>query len=118
MSARNSKYGAIKTTIDGIVFASKAEARRYAELRLLEKAGEIKGLELQPKFPIYVARPGSLSRTEKPVCTYIADFRYRQGPTGILTVEDVKGVKTAIYRLKKKLVEAQYPNVTITEIRS
>ena len=48
----NSKYGAIRTTVDGVTFASKAEARRYAELKLLEQAGEIKGLELQPKFDI------------------------------------------------------------------
>lgn len=117
MVVRRSKYGAVKTEIDGIVFASKAEARRYAELRLLEKAGRIKGLECQPKFPIYVARPGqTIVRADKPVCTYVADFRYRLGPTGILIIEDVKGMKTPVYRLKKKLVEAQY-GITVTEIR-
>ena len=116
--SRPSKYGAIKTEVDGIVFASKAEARRYAELRLLEKAKEIYDLELQPKFPIYVARPGqaTVTRATKPVCTYIADFRYRRGPTGVLTIEDVKGMKTPVYRLKKKLVEAQY-GIQIQEIR-
>jgi hypothetical protein len=103
--------------VDGIVFASKAEARRYAELRLLEKAKEIYDLELQPKFPIYVTRPGhTTSRSDKPVTTYIADFRYRRGPRGILTIEDVKGMKTPVYRLKKKLVEAQY-GIQIQEIR-
>ena len=107
-----SKYGAIRTEVDGIVFASKKEARRYQELRLLEKAGKIYGLELQPKFPIRVM--GSKSN-EKPVCTYIADFRYRAGPTGILTIEDVKGIKTPVYRLKKKLVEDLY-GITVVEI--
>ena len=116
MSQRGHKYGAVPTTVDGIRFASKAEAARYAELRLLEKAGEIKELECQPKFPIYIAvhgRPRHMG--DKPVFTYVADFRYRRGPTGILVIEDVKGVKTRMYQLKKKCVEVQY-GLTITEI--
>lgn len=113
-----SKYGAVKTTVDGVTFASKAEARRYQELRLLEKAGEVTELELQPKFPIYVSINGrSRHMGDKPVCTYVADFRYRFGPTGILMIEDVKGMKTPVYRLKKKMVEAQY-GVEIIEIGS
>lgn len=108
------KYHAIPTTVDGIRFQSKAEARRYAELKLLEKAGEIYGLELQPRFPITVSARGY----DKPVtiCTYVADFRYRFGRMGILTIEDVKGMKTPVYRLKKKMVEAQY-GIQIQEIR-
>lgn len=110
---RGHKYGAIPTTIDGIRFASKAEAKRYGELKLLEKAGEIKDLELQPKFPLLVhARGGGLPYL---VGNYVADFRYREGRKGVLKIEDVKGMKTALYRWKKKHVEAQY-GIEITEI--
>ena len=93
-----SKYNAVKTEVDGFVFDSKAEARRYSELKLLERVGEIEKLELQPKFPIVV--------NGKKIATYIADFKYIS--YGSLVIEDVKGMKTPIYRLKKKLVEAIY----------
>ena len=102
-----SKYHAIKTEVDGRVFASRAEARRYSELCLLEKAGEIKRLETQPVYPIVV--------NGKKICTYIADFRYFDSGFSREIIEDVKGMKTPVYRLKKKLVEALY-NITITEI--
>lgn len=104
------KFNAKRTEIDGISFPSKAEAHRYSELRLLEKAGEIEGLELQPKFPLLV--------NGVKVATYIGDFRYRvvKGLSGSLTVvEDVKGVRTPVYQLKKKLVRAQY-DIDITEV--
>lgn len=109
------KYGATPTTVDGVRFASKAEAKRYAELKLLEKAGEVKELELQPRFPLMAPERGSaLGRIH--IGDYVADFRYRLGPKGLLTIEDVKGMKTALYRWKKKHVEAQY-GITITEVR-
>lgn len=110
---RSHKYGAVATTVDNIRFSSKREAARYAELRLLEKAGEISDLELQPKFPIYVCRRqnGELHQ----VCVYIADFKYRAGKNGLLTIEDAKGVRTPTYRLKKKMVEAQY-DIQIQEV--
>jgi hypothetical protein len=106
MSKRPHKYRAVPTTIDGIRFASKKEAARYGQLKMLEKAGEIYGLELQPRFPLYVCKRqnGELHK----VCDYVADFRYRQGPRGILVIEDVKGMRTPTYRLKRKMVEAQY----------
>lgn len=101
-----SKYNAVKTEVDGYVFDSKAEANRYSELKLMELADEISYLELQPKFPIVV--------NGKKIATYIADFRYFYCGTKQV-IEDVKGVKTPVYRLKKKLVEAIY-GVTITEV--
>jgi len=101
-----SKYHAIKTVIDGITFSSKAEATRYSVLRMFEKNGDIKYLELQPKFPVTL--------NGKKICTYIADFTYFDNWTRTTIIEDVKGVKTPVYRLKKKLVEAQY-NIVITE---
>ena len=106
MKGRN-KYRAIPTVIDGIRFASKAEARRYGELKLLKNAGKIRNLELQPKYLLDVGG--------KRIGTYIADFRYRLD--GVLIVEDVKGFCTPVYKLKKKLVEALY-GITITEVKA
>jgi hypothetical protein len=102
-----SKYRAIPTRVDGVRFASKAEASRFVELKLLEKAGKIQDLELQPSFQIEV--------NGHRVCVYKADFAYRDGATWERVIEDVKGMRTPVYRLKKKLVEAQY-GVTITEV--
>jgi hypothetical protein len=100
------KYRAVKTEVDGIMFDSKREAARYMELVLLERAGEISRLELQPKYDCVV--------NGKKICTYKADFRYFNANGSV--VEDVKGMKTPVYRLKKKLVEALYPGVTIQEV--
>ena len=101
-----SKYRNVKTVVDGVTFDSGAEARRYGELKLLERAGEIENLELQPKFDCII--------DGKKVCRYRADFSYFTKEKRV--VEDVKGFKTPVYRLKKKLVEALFPGVTITEI--
>jgi hypothetical protein len=101
-----SKYNARRVEIDGHRFASAAEGRRYATLSALERAGRIAGLELQPRFDCIVAGVK--------ICAYVADFRYRQG--GAAVVEDVKGVRTALYRLKRKLAEACHPGLVITEI--
>ena len=115
MRRNGHKFNAVKTVIDGITFASKAEARRYAELKLLEKAGQIEYLTLQPRYDIY-----SMKFNDMPIKIgfYKADFRYfalLPSYEWKCIVEDVKGVKTEAYRLKKKLVEAQY-GITITEI--
>jgi hypothetical protein len=101
---RQPKYRAKKTECDGILFASKKEAQRYMDLKLLEKAGDIRRLELQPRYRIDIHGIH--------VCTYIADFRYHSN--GKLIVEDVKGIRTPIYRLKKKLMRAIY-GITIME---
>ena len=110
------KYRAIKTVVDGITFDSKKEAKRYSELKMMEKAGIIATLRLQPEFKCMVKG--------KKVCTYKADFEYlmvdEEGPDGQIgyyIVEDVKGFKTPVYRLKKKLVEACYPGTVIKEIQ-
>ncbi len=111
--AKPHKFNAKKKVVDGITFDSTKEAKRYIELKMLEKAGEISDLELQPKFPIYVCRRqnGELHH----VCTYIADFKYRAGKNGLLTIEDSKGIRTPVYRLKRKMVEAQY-DIQIQEV--
>jgi hypothetical protein len=91
-----SKYRNKITFVDGLRFASKKEAARYTQLKLLSQSGCIQQLELQVKFPIAV--------NGVKVCVYIADFVYVENNMRI--VEDVKGVKTAMYRLKKKLMKA------------
>ena len=103
---RRSKYGAQAVVIDGIRFASKKEGKRYAELKLLAKAGEIKRLEVQPRFTFKIG--GQL------MFTYIGDFKYLTR-RGIPMVEDVKGVRTPVYRLKRKIIQATY-NIVIVEI--
>jgi hypothetical protein len=105
LSAR-SKYSAIPTWIDGVRFASKREARRYQQLLLLVKAGEIQNLQLQPAYTVSIN--GILC------CTYKADFRY-QTKAGAWVIEDSKGMRTPVYKLKKRLVEAQY-GVVIHEV--
>lgn len=105
-SPARSKYRAVRTVVDGTTFDSKAEARRYAELKAGELGGLVHDLELQPEYPIVVAG--------RRICVYRADFRYYH-IDGELFVEDVKGFKTPVYRLKKKLVEAQY-DIQIREI--
>lgn len=107
MRRNGHKFNAVKTIVDGHKFASKAEVRRYGELKLLEKAGEIFFLTLQPRYDLELETP------EVTLGAYVADFSYMLGSK--LVVEDVKGVKTALYRWKKKHFEAQY-GITITEI--
>lgn len=94
------KYRNKKTEIDGILFDSKKEAARYAELKLLEKAGVIKNLELQPKFELMPKQKGKY-RNERN-CVYIADFMYKEN--GEIVVEDTKGMKTRDYIIKRKLM--------------
>ena len=101
------KYRAKPTVIDNIRFASKKEAQRYSELKLLEKAGAICRLELQPSFDVKL--------NNRHICVYRADFTYWDESKGDLVIEDVKGVRTPVYKLKKKLVEAQY-GIKIQEI--
>jgi len=92
------KYHAIPTEVDGIKFASRAEARRYGDLSLLLNAGLISELVCHPKFEIKI--------NGMHVCYYVADFQYLEG--GELVVEDVKSAATVtkLYRLKKKLMKA------------
>ena len=106
---RKNKYGAIKTTVGGITFDSKLEAKHWIELCTLQKAGEISNLERQVSFPIVV--------NETKVCTMRPDFVY-SNKNGVRVIEDTKSVITAknpVYRLKKKLLKAIY-GIDIIEI--
>lgn len=105
---KKTKYSNQRTVVDGIAFASKAEAKRYGELKLLEKAGEIFDLRLQPRYKLAV--------NGAHVCTYVADFKYVKRGKDVDTVEDVKGMRTALYSLKAKLMKACY-GIVIQEIR-
>lgn len=102
------KYNAKKTVVDGITFDSKKEAVRYKELKALELVGKIDRLELQPRFVLmdgFRYEGKAIRKIE-----YIADFLYRDLSTYELVVEDVKGVKTDVYKLKKKLFLKHYGN--------
>jgi len=99
---RAGKYNAEKTITDGIKFDSKKEARRYSELALLKKAGEVSWFLRQVPFDC----GGGVK--------YRLDFMIFW-TSGEVTFEDVKGFKTATYKMKKKLVESKYP-IEITEV--
>ena len=94
------KYGAKRTTVNGHTFASKKEAARYQELRLLERAGHITGLELQPRYELQPSFKHG-GKTIRAI-TYVADFRYYED--GALVVEDAKGMQTQMFRMKRKML--------------
>ena len=101
MTFKRPKYRNTRITVDGIKFDSKAEARRWNELKLLERAGEITKLERQIRFPL-------LSNGEK-IGHYVADFGYFTKEARV--VEDVKSPATAstrLFQMKKKMMKAQY----------
>jgi hypothetical protein len=103
---RRSKYGSVRTKVDGITFDSKKESARWCELKLLERAGDITQLVRQPEFQFLLHG--------KVMFRYIADFSYST-QIGKRVVEDVKGVRTKEYRLKKKLIEELH-GIIITEV--
>jgi len=109
---RRGKYNAKGERIDGRWFASQAEARRYEQLKDLELGGTIEGLTCQPSFAI--------TSHGVRICTYRADFQYHlldeRGRVEWTIIEDVKGMVTDVYDLKKKLLAAQ--GVHVTEIPS
>lgn len=103
------KYGAKKTEIDGMVFASRKEARRWQELKLMERGGLITGLERQ--VPIEL-----IPKTDKHRARYyVADFVYTDCETGKRVYEDAKGVCTQTYSLKKAIVYWRY-GIEIVEV--
>lgn len=108
------KYHSKKTIIDGITFDSKKEANRYCELKLLERAGKIKDLSLQHQF--ILQPPFKKNGKSIRAITYVADFVYFDLERMRNVVEDVKGYKTDVYQIKKKMFEYKYPDLTIVEI--
>jgi hypothetical protein len=113
---RYNKYSNIKTkTSDGIEFDSKAEARRWIELKLLERAGEIKDLQRQVKYILIPTQKEGKKVIERE-CSYVADFVYTDVKTGKTVVEDTKGVKTKEYIIKRKLMLYVH-NIKIKEVK-
>jgi len=107
-----SKYGAKKTVVDGITFASKKEAKRYGELQLLLKAGEITDLILQPRF---ILQEKFTVRSEKiRAIEYVGDFQYIYN--GETIVEDVKGMLTEVFKLKSKMFKYKYQDIILKEM--
>ena len=118
------KYGSRKATVDGITFDSRKEARRYCELKLLQRAGAIKELELQKTFELIPAQrePDTIGARggvkkgkviEKSV-SYVADFVYTDA-LGNTIVEDTKGFRTKDYIIKRKLMLYVY-GIKIKEV--
>lgn len=107
-----SKYRNRKTTVDGVTYDSAKEARRGAELRLLERAGLIQDLCAQVKYVLVPAQKRNGKVIERPV-TYIADFVYKEN--GETVAEDVKGFRTKEYIIKRKLMLWEY-GIQIKEV--
>ncbi len=96
------KYRSRKVEVDGITFHSAKEAKRYQELKLLEKAGAIQELKLQEKFVLIPTQRGKDGKVIERECSYYADFCYKEN--GEYIVEDTKGVATKEYIIKRKLM--------------
>ena len=111
-----SKYHNKKVTIDGITFDSKLEATRYRELKLLERNGVIKNLQLQPSYELIPSFKKGNKTFKK--ASYIADFSYYDTELNKTIIEDTKGFKTDVYVLKKKLFEYLYKDLTIREVKA
>ena len=110
MSARFPVSPTHARTLDGICFDSKREMARYAELKLMERAGEITKLELQPAFQTFIAG--------KPFCRFTADFAYWRNSGTEHVIEEVKSSgtrKDTAYRLRRKAAELQY-GFTVVEV--
>jgi hypothetical protein len=107
MSEKRAKYRNIKVVVDGVKFDSKLEAKRYGELKLLKQMGLIESFELQKRYPLEV--------NGFKICTYVCDFVVNY-PSGKRVIEDTKGVLTADFKLKMKLMKAIY-NIDIELIK-
>ena len=107
------KYGNKKTIVNGITFDSKKEAEYYVKLLAIMAAGLIEKITIQPR---YILQDSFEKRGKKfRKMEYVADFEV-QYVDGYTEVIDVKGMKTDVYKLKKKMFEYKYPNMTIVEV--
>ena len=104
---KQGKYRNIRTTLRGVTFDSKKEALRYNDLLLLSRAGKIAELKRQVRFELIPAQGG-----ERGV-SYIADFVYQEDNKTV--VEDVKGIRTPVYILKRKILKWRFPDILFRE---
>ena len=109
-----SKYGNKRIEFEGIRFDSIAEYRRYADLKLAEQAGEITDLQVHPRFLLQEAFTTPDGGREAQI-TYIGDFQYTE--RGKIVVEDVKGCRTEVFKIKRKLFLARYPEINFIEVK-
>lgn len=109
------KYRARRATLDGIEFASTREMKRYSELKLMEKAGVITGLLLQPRFLLQPAFKDGDGKAVRAI-HYVADFSHIDVKTERQVVTDVKGFRTEVYKLKRKLFLYKYPDLDFEEV--
>ena len=107
------KYRNKKAQIDMYVFDSVRESQRYKELKLLERAGEISNLELQPRFLLQDSFKKNGKTFRK--IEYVADFMYLEN--GKTIVEDVKGLQTDVFKLKHKIFEKVYLDLELKIIK-
>jgi len=105
---RKHKYGARKTEYGGQMYDSAAEANRAAELDILKRCGKIQSWERQVSFPIVV--------NGRHVCKFVVDFRVIESPARNF-LEEIKGVETAVYKLKLKLFRACYPDLALYVVK-
>lgn len=104
---KRSKYRNVATVVDGVRFASKAEAKRDAELQLLARGGKLFALRRQPRYPLVV--------NGVKICTYVGDWEYveKDNPGGPTTTicEDRKGALTPAFKIKWALAKALHPEI-------
>lgn len=112
---KRSKYGAQSVTYGDLKFHSKKECKRYQELLVLEKAGEIGDLQLQVKIPLNGADGPIMTDSGKRHRVYIADFSYMDWRlNGIRVYEDSKGFATPEFKLKLAILNAQNVEIKVT----
>ena len=99
-----SKYGNKKAVIDGITFDSKKEAKRYCELKLLQRAGVISNLELQKEFKLIPAQYDCNNKCIERAVKYKADFYYTENGKRVVEDTKSKATKTKDYIIKRKLM--------------
>lgn len=109
---RGNKYHAKKTEIDGICYDSKHEAKDGQHLQKLESMGIISNLQRQVRFPLQKSFKNNQGKTVRSI-SYVADFVYERD--GKKYVQDSKGVRTEVYKIKRKLFEYKYPEYIFIE---
>lgn len=124
MDKKPSKYRNEKVKVNGLVFDSQKEYRRYLQLGMMQKTGIISDLERQVSYTLVdtiwqpvIGKKGQPLKRQKCVqksITYVADFRYKD-ENGNTVVEDVKGMLTEVYRIKKKLLRSLF-GIEIKEV--
>ena len=124
--ATYSKYGAVRCEIEHkgkvIKCASKAEAKRFGELILLDRARVIAGLEFHPRFPLFAYCEGGQGSIKPTIAHYVGDAAYRRKSNGVSDptwiVEDIKGFSTEVFKLKAKWFRACSPHIELRILKA